>query len=70
MTDQELLNFMREQFDNVCFGDTGYLEETCLDRLAAGVSPDTLAFMARTDAAPIMTSARKRAGTRTCIWKR
>ena len=37
MTDQELLNFMREQFDNVCFGDTGYLEETCLDRLAAGV---------------------------------
>ena len=37
MTDQELLNFMREQFDDVCFGDTGYLEETCLDRLAAGV---------------------------------
>lgn len=37
MTDQELLNFMREQFDGVCFGDASYLEETCLSRLAAGI---------------------------------
>lgn len=37
MTDEELLNFMREQFDEVCFGDAGYLEDTCLNRFAAGV---------------------------------
>ena len=37
MTDEELLNFMREQFDEVCFGDTDYLEDTCLNRLASGV---------------------------------
>ena len=37
VTDQELLNFMREQFDDVCAGDVDYLEETCLDRFAAGV---------------------------------
>lgn len=37
MTDQELLNFMREQLDEVCFGDTGYLEGTCLNRLAGSI---------------------------------
>ena len=37
VTDRELLNFMREQFDEVCFGDADYLEDTCLDRFAAGV---------------------------------
>ena len=37
MTDNELLNFMREQLDEVCYGDLEYLESTCLDRLGAGV---------------------------------
>lgn len=37
MTDDELLGFMREQFDQVCFGDVDYLEGTCLDRLAQEV---------------------------------
>lgn len=37
MTDDELLEFMREQFDEVCFGDVEYLEGTCLDRLAQEV---------------------------------
>lgn len=30
ITDDELLHFMREQFDNVCFGDLDYLESTGL----------------------------------------
>lgn len=37
MTDDELMNFMREQFDKVCFGDLEYLESTCLERYAAAV---------------------------------
>lgn len=30
ITDDELLNFMKEQFETVCFGDLDYLESTCL----------------------------------------
>lgn len=37
MTDDELLTFMREQFENICYGDLEYLESTCLDRLATAV---------------------------------
>lgn len=37
LSDDELLAFMREQFDNVCRGDFGYLEETCLDIFAQAV---------------------------------
>ncbi|MDE6608401.1 MAG: hypothetical protein K2K54_11715 [Lachnospiraceae bacterium] len=31
ITDDELLNFMKEQFETTCFGDFNYLEGTCLD---------------------------------------
>ena len=31
LTDDELLAFMKEQFETVCFGDPDYLENTCLD---------------------------------------
>lgn len=31
ITDDELLNFMKEQFESVCFGDFQYLEGTCLE---------------------------------------
>lgn len=31
ITDEELLNFMKEQFEDVCCGDLGYLETTCLE---------------------------------------
>ena len=31
ITDAELLEFMKEQFETVCFGDLDYLEGTCLD---------------------------------------
>lgn len=37
ITDDELLHFMREQFENVCFGDFGYLEGTCLDIFAQAI---------------------------------
>ena len=31
ISDEELLNFMREQFEDPCFGDLDYLESTCLE---------------------------------------
>lgn len=37
LTDEELLTFMREQFDEVCFGDLDYLENTCLKIFAEAV---------------------------------
>lgn len=37
ITDEELLHFMREQFEEVCFGDLGYLEGTCLQVFAEAV---------------------------------
>ena len=32
LTDRELLEFMRQQYDEICFGDLDYLESTCLER--------------------------------------
>lgn len=37
ITDDELLEFMREQFDGVCYGDLDYLEGTCLDLFAQAI---------------------------------
>lgn len=37
ITDDELLAFMAEQFENVCFGDLDYLEGTCLDIFAQAI---------------------------------
>ena len=37
LTDEELLQVMREQFDGVCYGDLDYLENTCLDIFAQAV---------------------------------
>lgn len=37
ITDDELLEFMREQFENVCYGDFDYLEGTCLDIFAQAI---------------------------------
>ena len=37
ITDEELLHFMREQFDQVCYGDLGYLEGTCLTIFAQAI---------------------------------
>ena len=37
LTDDELLEFMREQFDDPCFGDLDYLSGTCLDLFAQAI---------------------------------
>ena len=37
ITDDELLHFMREQFDDVCCGDLDYLEGTCLEVFAGAI---------------------------------
>lgn len=37
VTDDELLEFMREQFETVCFGDLEYLRGTCLERFSRAV---------------------------------
>lgn len=37
LTDDELLHFMREQFEEICFGDLDYLEGTCLQIFAEAV---------------------------------
>lgn len=37
LTDDELLAFMKEQFDSVCYGSTEYLRDTCLERYAAAL---------------------------------
>ncbi|SHK64219.1 hypothetical protein SAMN02745243_03399 [Hespellia stercorisuis DSM 15480] len=37
ITDDELLEFMKEQFDGVCCGDLDYLEGTCLAVFAQAI---------------------------------
>ncbi len=37
ITDDELLHLMKEQFENLCFGDLDYLEGTCLDNFAQAI---------------------------------
>ncbi len=37
VADEELLHFMREQFDQICFGDLDYLEGTCLNIFSRAV---------------------------------
>ena len=34
ISDEELLHFMKEQFEEICFGDLDYLEGTCLNIFA------------------------------------
>ncbi|WP_294467528.1 DUF6323 family protein [uncultured Anaerofustis sp.] len=45
LTDDELLNFMREQFDDVCYGDLGYLRDTCLERFSKAVRDESLDYI-------------------------
>lgn len=37
ITDEELLSFMSEQFEHVCYGDLNYLEGTCLELFAQAI---------------------------------
>lgn len=47
MTDDELLDFMRNQFDGVCYGDLDYLANTCLERFAREVRSNRNQLQAR-----------------------
>lgn len=38
LTDEELIQFMKEQYEDVCMGDIQYLADTCLVRLAQAVN--------------------------------
>lgn len=37
ITDDELLHLMKEQYEQLCFGDLDYLENTCLSDFAAAI---------------------------------
>ena len=37
ISDDELLHFMKEQFETICFGDLEYLEGTCLMNFASAI---------------------------------
>ena len=37
ISDEELLHLMKEQFEELCFGDLDYLEGTCLNNFARAV---------------------------------
>ena len=37
ITDDELLHFMKEQFESICFGDLDYLESTCLANFSQAI---------------------------------
>ena len=37
ITDDELLHFMKEQFEEICFGDLDYLEGTCLNNFSQAI---------------------------------
>lgn len=37
VTDDELITFMKEQFESICAGDLDYLEGTCLDIFAQAI---------------------------------
>lgn len=37
ISDDELLQFMKEQYEKICFGDLEYLEGTCLENFAQAI---------------------------------
>ncbi|ROR23936.1 hypothetical protein EDD66_11267 [Mobilisporobacter senegalensis] len=45
LTDDELMAFMKEQFESVCAGDTDYLAETCLERFAQAIRAGYTGFI-------------------------
>ena len=47
LTDEELLAYMKKQFDGVCAGDMDYLEHTALEEFAREVRAGTQRFIGR-----------------------
>lgn len=37
LTDDELMEFMKEQFEGICYGSLEYLSETCLERFSRAI---------------------------------
>lgn len=46
ITDDELLHFMKEQYEEICFGDLDYLERTCLSNFAQAIRAGYSGFRA------------------------
>lgn len=47
LTDEELLETMREAFDRECHGSLEYLAETCLEQFARGIRAGTHKFIGK-----------------------
>lgn len=47
LTDDELIEYMRKSFDEICRGSLEYLEETCLEEFARNIRRSTHRFMGR-----------------------
>lgn len=47
VSDEELLHFMKEQFETVCRGDLDYLEGTCLELFAQAVRSGNKEYLVR-----------------------
>ena len=47
LTDNELIEYMRMSFDEVCQGSLDYLEETCLEEFARHIRRSTHKFIGR-----------------------
>ena len=47
LTDDELIEFMREAFDGKCQGSLDYLEDTCLEEFAREIRSNTHRFIRR-----------------------
>ena len=47
LTDDELIEFMREAFDGKCQGSLDYLEDTCLEEFAREIRYNTHRFIGR-----------------------
>ena len=47
LTDDELIEFMREAFDGKCQGSLDYLEDTCLEEFAREIRSNTHRFIGR-----------------------
>lgn len=47
LTDEELLEYMKEQFDGVCQGSLEYLEETALEDFARNIRRHTRKYLGR-----------------------
>lgn len=47
LTDDELLEYMKEKFDGICVGDLDYLEGTVLDTFAREVRTGTKKYIGK-----------------------